>query len=122
MGLNTSHGAWDGSYSSFNEWRTEVARHIEMDLQKMAGYKGAEPWDKWKEHPLYPLLYDSDCEGILTPEECKSIAKGLREVLPNIGNQYPEGEWIRNYLKEKTEKFIAGCELVYSKNENIEFH
>ena len=31
--------------------------------------------------PLVPFLHHSDCDGVLTPAECRSVAPALRDVL-----------------------------------------
>ncbi len=38
MGLDTSHNAWHGSYSSFHRWRTWLAEQIGIPLEIMEGF------------------------------------------------------------------------------------
>jgi hypothetical protein len=122
MGLDTTHDAWHGPYSSFNQWRTEIASHIGINLREMDGYKmqgfriiPGLPWDDWVDHDLYPLLIHSDCEGELTPDECRRIANALGEILPKMD---PENE----YLLRKTKQFHDGCQRAALLNQVIEFH
>jgi len=110
MGLDTTHDAWHGPYSSFHRWRIEIAKCIGLDLNKMEGFGGRIQFDQ--NHKLTPLLSHSDCDGELTPAECKLISEGLTEILPLL----------HNYDKENAIQFIKGCESAYQKNESIEFH
>lgn len=117
MGLDTTHNAWHGPYSSFNRWRTNIAKLIGIDLDKMAGFSGTIPWDRVTDH-LKDLLYHSDCDGELTPEQCEAIAKRLRELIPNM--QFMD-DFTQKEMIELTEQFAKGCELAASRNEVLEF-
>lgn len=109
MGLDTTHGAWSGSYSSFNEWRTWVASKIGIPLDLMEGYYTSDPnnadmnwihssnctgrganqfrlilplrYSAFRPNPLHALLNHSDCNGHLTVTQCKGIAKELGLIL-----------------------------------------
>ena len=119
MGLDTTHNAWHGSYSSFNEWRKWIAKQINIDLYSMIGFGGEGIWDM--SNPLYPLLDHSDCDGEIKWGDCKAIAEGLQDILDKnpdttVPEHYPDG-----YFIDKTKRFIEGCWLAYSLQENIEF-
>jgi len=46
MGLDTTHDAWSGAYSSFMKWRVWLAKKIGLDLHKMDGfYSDGISWD-----------------------------------------------------------------------------
>ena len=117
MGLDTTHNAWHGPYSSFAKWRIWLASKIGLDLDTMVGFGGDVEWsDTLKAHPLYPLLNHSDCDGELSPSECKLIAEGL-------------GVIIRDHSDESDKHFIGWCLefrgvaiLAASENAAIEFH
>lgn len=81
MGLDFSHGDVSFAYSGFNRFRTRLAKDIGIDLNSMVGFRGDIPWEQAPRDPLLPLLNHSDCDGELTPEECKSIAPRLREIV-----------------------------------------
>ena len=125
MGLDTSHNAWHGPYSSFNNFRRWLAEKIEINLNDYIGYRNESATKKLTsiDHKLMPLFNHSDCEGILTPDECKQIAEGIEEVLKNMSKEeieHPENEYsLSNYNKAK--QFREGCLLAYSLDENIEF-
>jgi hypothetical protein len=111
MGLDTSHNAWHGPYSSFNLWRAEICKQAELgDLKDYYGFGGDKQWDE--NHPLFPLLYHSDCDGEIKWEDCKGIADALNEILPKITDWYVG----------KTINFINGCMSAYEVKENIDFH
>ena len=150
MGLDTSHDAWHGAYSAFMRWREMIAEIAGMPpLRMMEGFwtKGQAPYDpatmifndesgkesverfcsglpiKWealKPSALHALLYHSDCEGELSPEECRGIADELEKLLP----LFPQGDGgghIGNW-RDKTSQFIAGCRAAAEANEPINFH
>lgn len=113
MGLDTSHNAWHGPYSSFNSWREEIAKLFNISLRDMYGFGGDIQWEAIEENDIHLLLNHSDCDGELSWEECKLIADALTSILDKI-----EDKWV----KSKAETFIKGCLLAYSKQENIDFH
>lgn len=55
MGLNTSHGCFDGPYSQFHRWRLWLALQIGIPLEMMDGF----------------------CEHYVTSEEVEDISKHL---------------------------------------------
>jgi len=114
MGLDTSHNAWHGPYSSFNLWRTLICEKAGLGyLRNYIGFGGEKQWDE--NHPLVPLLNHSDCDGEIKWEDCKGIAVALTEILPKL-----EPEDLYNI--GKTEDFINGCIDAYKAQENIDFH
>lgn len=129
MGLDTSHDAWHGPYGSFMDWRIWLAWQIDINLREMEGYGGGERPFSTVSHDIVPLLSHSDCDGELTPDECRRVAKGLREVLLNFENNrtlftelgFQNTGDVHFYL-QATERFIAACDLAASKNESIDFH
>lgn len=38
MGLDTSHGCWNGSYGAFMRWRTDLAASMDIPLEVMEGF------------------------------------------------------------------------------------
>lgn len=107
MGLDISHGAWSGSYSTFHAWRCEVAN--------AAGFPN---WDCPKTDPLTILLNHSDCDGEISWEDCKDIADRLIELMPKIDEEVWGNVWKR---RTRTQCFIDGLMLAHSKQENLEF-
>ena len=96
MGLNFSHGDASWAYGGFHRFRIRLAEAIGIDLEKMIGfnqkYVGDGKYVKTTENPLNwntvkddikLLLNHSDCDGVLTPENCRKVAFRLRELVRN---------------------------------------
>ncbi len=150
MGLDTSHNAWHGAYSAFMRWRTEVAKVAGMPpLMAMEGFWNDSSntkrivehitdewikdalkadvldglpilWSALKPDPLHVLLYHSDCDGEISPEDCALIADRLEDLLP-LMPQGDAGGHIGNW-RDKTQAFIDGCRLAAAANEPLDFH
>ena len=111
MGLDTTHGAWNGGYGSFNLWRQCIANYYGVPLELMEGYwsmsgsaeclikdkMGTASWFdkyervlplKWESFKLPNsvkyLLNHSDCDGHIPPKTCGKLAKELNKALPNL--------------------------------------
>ena len=80
MDFNNSDASW--SYSGFMVFRKRLAKEIGIEnLDSMWGFGGNVQWDKYKDDPIYILLYHSDCDGDMSPEECGKVAPRLRELV-----------------------------------------
>jgi hypothetical protein len=124
MGLDTTHDAWHGSYSTFGEWRAHVARAAGFPpLSEMLGFGGKRSWDTVsKNSRLVPLLNHSDCDGELTPTECAGIAEALGELIDRMPDYMPDYQDApRSYWRDKTRSFIAGCRAAAVANEPLKF-
>lgn len=130
MGLNCSHGAFDGAYSAFNRFRGAVARamggswppHENKELIADHWYWG----DGFSEntHPgLYVFFCHSDCEGYIKASDCKKIADEMEALLPEIGRLGTGGGHIERDggYRKVAERFIAGCRLASSKRQRLKF-
>ena len=119
MGLDTSHDAWHGSYSTFNEWRTLVAAAAGFrPLREMRGFGGSRSWpDSPGDKRLVPLLHHSDCDGEIAAEMCGPIADALEllmiEKMPARAT-YDE-------MRPATERFIAGLRRAAAAGEPVLF-
>lgn len=76
-------------------------------------------WDSLKPDVLYPLLYHSDCDGIIPSVECEPLANRLEELLPKLAGD--GGGHVGSY-REKTQTFINGLRLAASLGEDVDFH
>lgn len=143
MGLDFSHCDAHWSYSGFNRFRVRLAAEAGIALNCTEGFAysyirqttyeevniyggdvldrnfmdliGIQPvikWDKVKDD-IVPLLNHSDCDGILTSEECRKVAPRLRELVKD----WPDND----YDKQKALELADGMELAASRNENLEF-
>jgi len=120
MGLDTTHGCWNGPYSSFNKFRSDLAKQIGINLDDYDGYGGEKDLESI-EHGIMPLLNHSDCDGDLSVDESKSISEGLKSILDNLVLT-PEEERIPYNLRYKIERFINGLLDAIENNEIVEFH
>ena len=120
MGLDTTHGCWNGAYSSFNKFRHDLANQIGINLDDYAGYGGDKDLESI-EHGIMPLLNHSDCDGSLSVEESKSIAEGLAFILDDL-TLSPEEEFNPYNLKFKIERFRNGLLEAIENDEIVEFH
>lgn len=88
MGLEFSHTPARWSYGAFDRFRAALAAHEGIDLDQMAGFRpfGVSNGRDWGavNTPLKPLLDHSDCDGELTPDECRQVAPRLREVVDTL--------------------------------------
>lgn len=117
MGLNTTHGAWDGSYGSFGAFRDLIAKKIGINLNDMQGFGGNKQWANVKDD-LTHLLNHSDCDGGIKPQHCKLIAKRLDEIVDTVTDHEDE----TGYFREKMRTFSKGCKLAARKKQTLEFH
>ena len=105
MGLNTSHGAYDGSYGGFHNFRVELARVAGLPpLESMEYYGGNIPWSSLEETPLMILLLHSDSDGEISWGDCKLLADYLTTLLDKFEN-VPE-EYYHYSYQYMTQKFI----------------
>lgn len=93
MGLDFAgwkDSAWDDcphwSYSGFMRFRERLADAIGLKLENtMIGFGGEQPWPDTKD-PLLWLLDHSDCDGDLSPAQCRKLAPRLREIVSSWPN------------------------------------
>jgi hypothetical protein len=102
MGLNCSHGAFDGAYSAFNRLRKYVAAACGGSWPPHgSGSEDADGKFVWTPHPnpeycddkvwyyepevvpeevrkgMLLFLGHSDCDGELSPDQCREVSKFL---------------------------------------------
>lgn len=120
MGLDTSHDCWHGPYSTFAEFRRELARAAGLPpLDSMEGFAEdgrAIQWSVLKPDALIVLLNHSDCEGEIATADCLPLAVRLEELAPlmsdNVGLSF----------RAKTLQFAAGLRKAHAAGEPIDFH
>lgn len=131
MGLNCSHGAFDGAYSAFNRFRQAVCEatggsyppHKDQTLDDKSWYWG-DAYSQESHPGLYEFLCHSDCDGEISPEKCVLVANDLEALLPEIEKLpiLPTGHIERagGYI-EVAKKFITGCRAASAMNQPLEF-
>jgi hypothetical protein len=141
MGLHFSHGNAHWSYMGFMRFRTKLAAEIGVALRCMENFAftiygepcnelrlykhegthpptklvGIQPVIKWStvHDDIVPLLNHSDCDGILTPEECRRVAPRLRELV----SRWPDDD----YDKIQALLLADGMDAAAEANEPLEF-
>ena len=118
MGLTTSHGCFNGTYSSFLSWRAFICEAAGYgDINKRKGFGGDLEWPD--DDPLVELLVHSDRDGRISFRNCGLIADRPEEIIktaiPGYENepQYTPG-WI-------TLNWIKGLGLSASKEADVLF-
>ena len=131
MGLDCSHDAFHGAYSSFDRFRQAVAKaiggsfpeHKDRELDPQMWYWG-DGYSKETHPGLYVFLCHSDCGGDISPEDCEKVADELEVLLPAIESQGSGAGHIERDggYGAVTRRFIKGCRLAAEKNERLDFH
>lgn len=122
MGLNASHGCWDGGYSAFAHFRRALASLIGIDLDKMAGFGGHVPWSFLAPDPLHILLNHSDCDGEIAVEDLLPLADRLDELVPMLENlERMSGELASFGHAQSAREFADGLRDAACLGEPVEF-
>lgn len=121
MGLDFSHCDAHWSYSGFGRFRVRLAETIGMDLLKMEGFDREHKGLSWKgvKDPIGRLLNHSDCDGDLSPAECRKIAPRLRELIGLMEAGCVSD--VFDYDKQNALELVKGMELAVKKGEPLEF-
>jgi len=134
MGLDVSHGAFSGAYSSFNRFRQAIAKvtggsfpphRADADgivMDDDVWYWG-DGFSESTHRGLFVLLSHSDCDGEISPEDCVKVADELESLLPQLD---AIGDGSGHILRDGgyggvARKFIAGCREAAAANESLEF-
>lgn len=150
MGLNCSHGAFDGAYSAFNRLRKCVAEaaggsfpphydlgsdflikddpstgraKVKPGLDPELFYVG-DDWPREKFPGLFVFLAHSDCDGEISPEECTQVADDLEKLLPHVeALGWPPAGHIERAggYPAALRKFIAGCRKAAAAGKPLKF-
>ena len=120
MGLDTTHDAWHGAYSSFMRWREAVAKAAGLPPLRDY-YEGRVTYPGTTSASLMVLLDHSDCDGDISPADCAGIAVALEGLLPKLDAMGDGGGRVGRY-GDATRRFIAGCRLAAERRERLEFH
>src|SRR3990167_8218627 len=106
MGLNISHGCWEGPYSAFHRYRSAVAKAAGYgDLNDYEGFSGFKTFPK--DDPLTCLLGHSDSDGEIAAADTGQLAARLEDLLPALDAADAGGRYCGLY-GDKTRVFIAG--------------
>jgi hypothetical protein len=123
MGLNTTHNAWHGPYSSFNNFRRAILKaYNNTDLFEYGGYESRCKKDLDKQSPglalsnidddgILLLMDHSDCEGLIRWVDCKLVADSLGKIISKVAT---------DYFTDAID-FQKGCLLAYNNKEDLLF-
>ena len=119
MGLDTSHDAWHGPYSSFNEFR--VAIHAALGGAPTT-QDLSDAWEAGRYNdqsvPINVLMNHSDCDGEIAAKDCGPLADAMEALLPKLSNAPDEYLSVRS----KAKRFIVGLRDAAEANEPVDFH
>lgn len=102
IGNRSSAAHW--SYGGFHAFRVKISALAGINLNDMQGFDGNKKWSDLKDD-IVPFLNHSDCDGSLSPQECKKIYPRLAELLNNM----PEDDYDRkngNILVENMKECV----------------
>jgi len=115
MGLDTTHGCWDGSYSAFSRFRQALATAAGLgDLGEYDGHGGPCEFDA--SDPLTTLLSHSDCDGEIATADCIPLAERLEALAQVIQNDPDDRDW-----RDLTLQFATGLRSAAAAGEPVEF-
>lgn len=112
MGLDFSHCNANWSYSGFDDFRHKIANEIKMNLDEMEGFGGERKFSDFNDD-IVPLIDHLDCDGELSPDQCRKIAPRLRELVKDWSNN--------DYDKVAALDLAEGMELAAKKSEHLQF-
>jgi len=137
MGLNTTHDAFHGAYSAFNNLRRFILKsiggsfppHEDKTLKEDHWYWFVDREKKYGKdsHPgLYEFFSHSDCDGYIEPDTCLLVAQDLESIMPYIRKLAKTEECYGHLLGrggyiQATQYFIDGCRLAHERGERLEF-
>jgi hypothetical protein len=126
MGLDISHNAFHGAYSSFMRFRLAIVEAVGGTYERPS-YLLPDGYEKENAPGLHEFLSHSDSDGEISPESCKVIADELEAILPKIEemdlNEYEWGHITRDGgILAVTKRFIEGCRKAHEANEPLNFH
>lgn len=123
MGLDTTHNAWHGPYSSFNEFRRAILKAYNgEDLFEYEGYESRCKRDNGYESPgkalinidddgILLLMDHSDCEGNIRWVDCKLVADSIERIITKLKDQH----------FDNAIPFVKGLRLAYNSKEDLLF-
>jgi len=139
MGLDCSHGAFNGAYSSFNRFRKFIVAAtggswpphapgfaLSDNMYRVGATEDDADYAREDWPGLYELLDHSDCDGEIAPEMCTKVADDLERLMPAFEDLEHRTEPAGGHLQHTgyvgaIRKFIAGCRLAAASDEPLEF-
>ena len=116
MGLDTTHDAFHGAYSSFMRLRVAVAQAAGGGYENYNFTYDDEVLPKELARGMVLFLGHSDCDGHLKPDECIEVAKMLDWAGPRI-----KWDGFQEYIQNQAKRFADGCRAAAAAGERLEF-
>ena len=115
------------TYTTFNQFRRDIAKHIGINLDDMAGFekRGEDvpdgiSWDTVNDD-IKLFLDHCDCEGHLLTTQARKIAKRLRVILREMYPNVDEMEGMERWDYDMGMKFIAVLEEASKTRQRVYF-
>jgi len=105
MGLDLSHGNFSRSYAAVHDWRMELLRCADIEVDEKD-----DSFTMDDEDPLYVLAIHSDCDGEIENSVCEALANRLEELLPKMQKR-----------QDISREFIAALREAAKSGDNLEF-
>ncbi len=141
VGLDCSHDAFHGAYSAFNRLRQEVCKAAggrfpyfsDADTAYLREVLTAEPIESGRWYVpdevtreawpgLYLFLEHSDCDGVISSQNCKVVAEDLTKLLPLVSTEGHGHLARKNGARDVLQQFIEGCLKAHAANQELVFH
>lgn len=132
MGLDVTHGCWNGPYSMFHRWRCALHMLIQVDRGNADpdGLDGYERLVIRRDHPTWTwpapyntgdpldaLMAHSDCDGEIAHAMCAPLADALQGI---VDRRMP-ARGLYDMWRPATDRFIAGLRRAHDAGESVEF-
>lgn len=117
MGLDLSHGNFHMTYSGFHNLRVMIANSLGVNTDEKNLYReydgtGNNDCAKLQNHPIYPFMIHSDCDGEMQVDE-------LIQAIPIL--ESIAAIWIESNSKYFLECLITSMKCAIETNEPLEF-
>jgi hypothetical protein len=112
MGIDFSHCDAHWAYSGFHRFRCRLAEQVGLKDYHEIRSTDDPRFEKIENDPIVHLLAHSDCDGELTPDECRVVAPRLRELVSGWGDDFD---------RSKALELADGMEEAAKANEPLEF-
>jgi len=128
MGLDTTHGCWNGPYSSFSVFRTLIAASMGFDLSEMEGFCArGKKWSELPESDIYILLNHSDCDGEISTNETVKLLDAMvdhRDKFINFKGTARNRNGVHcvsQFMIQHYDAWISGLKRAIKLDEKVEF-
>lgn len=101
------------SYSGFMRFRERLAKKLGFNLREMKGFDlGDKSWAEVKS-PLKYFLNHSDCEGQISPQRCRLIAKEIEKIITDWPKDDFDKQEAQLLIENMKECFVKDVPLIF---------